>query len=120
VAPEGNVWSADVVRTGLGRLFSGGTSATATIYPLMPSLPAGQTNIGDVGGISMGPDGAIWFSLQCGGSCADLGRVTTDGNVTLIPLAGEFNAGTGMTSGPDGNLWYSGSPNPWVVRVTPQ
>src|SRR4029077_9189505 len=48
------------------------------------------------------------------------GRVTTDGNVTLIPLAGEFNAGTGMTSGPDGNLWYSGSPNPWVVRVTPQ
>ena len=66
-------------------------------------------------GITVGPDGALWFTTldQSGGNL--LGRITTAGVITTTPAAnplamnnvaaGELPAGGDITTGPDGELW---------------
>jgi streptogramin lyase len=54
--------------------------------------------------ITTGPDGALWFTESHGDQ---IGRITTNGEVTEypIPTAGAFAAD--ITVGPDGALWFT-------------
>ena len=76
----------------------------------------------DPAGITAGPDGNLWFTtMPCTGglaNCADpavfysdnsahLGRITPSGAVSLYPLPTPTGGGWGITTGSDGNLWFT-------------
>jgi len=56
-------------------------------------------------GITAGPDGALWFTLDTDNPLdAAIARITTWGKVTL-EING--NGSAGITAGPDGALWFT-------------
>lgn len=74
----------------------------------------------DLGGITPGPDGNLWFTD--GGTTHAIGRITPEGKIT------EFTSGLNgpgrpadITLGPDKNLWFTetGSPANAIGRITP-
>ena len=77
-----------------------------------------------LGGITLGPDGALWFTKLNG----QIGRITTGGVITEFPASG-FSIGPtapqGIVAGPDGALWVAGARSPLnpgnpgsITRVT--
>jgi streptogramin lyase len=50
--------------------------------------------------ITVGPDGALWFTENGG-----IGRISTSGEITEYPLPAN-HGGIGITSGPDGRVWF--------------
>ncbi len=59
------------------------------------------------GGITVGPDGAIWF-VETGAN--QIGRITSDGKITeyAVPTAHAINPYQGfLTVGPDGAIWFN-------------
>jgi len=53
-------------------------------------------------GITLGPDGAMWFTNAYGDS---IGRITTAGVITNF-TAPSISSPTAITAGPDGALWF--------------
>lgn len=135
VGPDENVWFTDIAHKLVGKMRISGGSATVTTYPLTGALPAGQAAVDVMGGITVGPDGALWFTFRgCANSACsgtrqqNLGRITTDGSLSAVALQGVPNPGlagsppSSIVSGPDGNFWmaYGGAPAPLnILRVTP-
>ena len=79
------------------------------------------------GAITSGPDGNLWFTANRtsgdDGSCdATLGRITTAGQVTAftagLSLSCRFVEPPRITSGPDGNVWFTEKPSR-MGRITP-
>jgi len=66
-------------------------------------------------GITIGPDGAIWFTE---GHVNKIGRISPTGRITeyVIPMAASSPAG--ITSGPDGALWFTEYGANKIGRVT--
>jgi hypothetical protein len=59
-------------------------------------------------GITVGPDGNIWFAESNRG----VARITTAGEVTEYPLTlGPYDGPDFIASGPDGNVWFSDGRN---------
>jgi streptogramin lyase len=92
---------------------------------LSPVVLAGNQYGPDLAGISAGPDGNVWFTERLG---VRLGRITPDGVITELaggfPLAvvdGEQTTAspTGITTGPDGNVWVGDEIGPRIGRSTP-
>lgn len=69
-------------------------------------------------GITMGPDGNVWFTEQ---GASQIGRMSPAGAFTEFPLDSPGYP-TDIVAGPDGNLWFtvptSGSRD-WIGRITP-
>ena len=66
-----------------------------TLYPV---------NNYNTDGITVGPDGALWFTQLDGNM---IGRITTAGAITTYPLPGSQNGcPAGITTGPDEALWF--------------
>lgn len=124
--PDGNLWFTEIGK--IGRITPTGT---ATEFPL-PSAGESPT------AIAAGPDGNLWFieSGTGGGSLTDttytggrVGRITPQGVVTEFPLPSTDSQPTGITTGPDGNIWFSNAsecqlqPTPtcsdYIGRMTP-
>ena len=57
------------------------------------------------GGITLGPDGALWFTE--GGTANKIGRITTDGSFFEYPIPASNSGAIGITAGPDGALWFT-------------
>ena len=93
-------------------LFASGLSAAQiTEYPLPQpgSRPVG---------ITLGPDGNIWFTEQ---GANQIGRLTPAGVLTEFPVPTAGSGPSFITAGPDGNLWFtehSVSGNK-IGRITP-
>src|SRR5688500_4657457 len=80
------------------------------------------------GGITAGPDGALWFVEE---GTSTIGRITTAGAVTNhfpVPTAGTtlpptdpnyVNALDQITAGPDGNLWFTQPRDDQIGVITP-
>jgi virginiamycin B lyase len=68
-----------------------------------------------LGGITAGPDGALWFT-----DSRFIGRITTGGLITnAIRLPSPNSAAEDIVSGPDGALWFIASDNPSRIgRIT--
>ena len=69
---------------------------------------SGLTSGSDPEGITLGPDGNLWFTEHSGSGSGAIGRITPSGVVT------EFSAGlsigafpNSIVAGPDGNLWFT-------------
>lgn len=69
----------------------------------------------EAGRITMGPDGALWFTETNAGK---IGRITTSGVITeyAIPTANSFPFG--ITTGPDGALWFTEVQSQKIGRMT--
>ena len=82
---------------------------TEFVVPTPNSQPAG---------ITVGPDGALWFTEENGHK---IGRITTDGAITEYQIPTVPSAPGEITAGPDGNLWFTefGANPPKVGRLTP-
>ena len=73
---------------------------------------------GDVGDITAGPDGALWFvndPIQKG--TGSIGRITTAGVVTTFPSA-SLSLPFGIAPGPDGALWFADFRSDAIGRIT--
>lgn len=75
--------------------------------------------------VTIGPDGAIWWTTRPGGHIA---RMPPSGGGAVFSRIDEFDmveAGTGITAGPDGNVWFAVTPrvttreSGGVGRITP-
>lgn len=108
--PNGNLWfSAGPFDDGhFGRITPGGA---VKIIP----CPECETPAGD---ITAGPDGNLWFLHY-----SYVGRLTTQGEITLFRVSAPFDDLHSIVAGPDGNVWFTAH-NPFyavgaIGRVTP-
>src|SRR5580700_3083304 len=75
--------------------------------------------------ITLGPDGNLWFTEQTFQNLGGIGRIShiTRSGVTLtefpVPTSTIGYGPLGITSGPDGNLWFTSGTQPNVGRITP-
>ena len=116
--PDGNVWfgaELHVAGTNIENQVAFGYVTPAGVFTEFPPipLPAGQTAL--PGSIVNGPGGELWFGYSVGGSKFQdqnfIGRVTTAGAITLFPISspGSPLSLYSLTSGSDGNLWFTES-----------
>jgi streptogramin lyase len=137
VGSDGNLWFTEVNGFQIGRITTTGV-VTEFRLPTTGFKPIS---------ITAGPDGALWFTeMNANNPTTDLpssqppvfepttshpilggkiGRISTTGAVTefTIPTGADPN-GTpnGITTGPDGNLWFTernSSDHPVIGRLTP-
>lgn len=81
-------------------------AGVSTEYPLAAGdLPRG---------ITVGPDGALWFANSGSGS---IGRVTTDGTFSTFTGVG-LDRPESVTTGPDGALWFTDRGSRSIGRIT--
>jgi virginiamycin B lyase len=87
--------------SGLG--LAQGAAASLTEYTV-------PTEIGSPGGITAGPDGALWFT-ESSWEANQIGRITTGGAFTefggLSAPRQYYSGPTRITSGPDRRLWFT-------------
>ena len=119
---DGNLWyvaRTSVVRlstTGVATRFQVGARTAGGLAWERAEPPLGQAgNADDVGGasgITLGPDGAVWFSAH-----GSVGRVTPAGAVTLFDSI--LPADGGITAGPSGEqaIYYTSYYASDVVRM---
>ena len=67
------------------------------------------------GGITAGPDGALWFTVSNTGK---IGRVTTEGAITEFPIPTANGEPGGIIAGPDGALWFTEYNGNKIGRIT--
>jgi virginiamycin B lyase len=82
----------------LGRMTSGGALTTYAI-----------PNGGEVSDLTVGPDGAVWFSVTTVPTqIQSIGRMSTSGVMTLYPIEATPSNPypSGITKGPDGAIWF--------------
>jgi streptogramin lyase len=104
--PDGNVWFTDAQQKAVGRITPSGV---VTLFPL-PSAGDGTIS----GAIAKGSDGNIWTTYSNA-----LGRVTPSGTVTVVPLLGDNNHLSDITTGPDGNLWFTDTYQDQIGMLVP-
>ncbi len=74
-------------------------------------------------GITLGPDGAIWFteegsSIGVGAAPSKIGRITTGGTITEFATPTAFSSPFTITNGPDGALWFTEASSNKLGRIT--
>lgn len=113
--PDGAIWFIEAVPGAsdgpdtpkIGRITPSGT---------VSEFPLDGTGLTAPGRIKRGPDGAMWFTDQAG---PVLGRISMSGVVTPYPLPAlpENDLQTGLSAGPDGNVWVTTERS--IMRVAP-
>lgn len=73
----------------------------------VPSIPGGPN------GLTIGPDGALWFTERASGK---IGRITVTGTITEFPTM--FADPTNIVTGPDGNLWFTSNGSNHLGHIT--
>src|SRR5207244_2399182 len=76
------------------------------------ALPPNSVTGSQAGGITVGPDGNLWFTGVVNGSSNPaefIGRITTKGVVTEFPVPIKSGFLATITAGADGNLYFSES-----------
>ena len=109
--PDGALWftnTATVICCGDTLVATGGSIGRITTSGAVTTYPTGE---GDPGAITVGPDGALWFT----NGADSIGRITTSGAVTIYSGSG-ISYPTAITAGPDGALWFTGDNS--VGRIT--
>lgn len=105
VGSDGNLWFTWAVQDptlppagaslSVGRITPSGT---------ITEFPVSSANGWPPGGITPGPDGALWFTEN---GLSAIGRISTAGALTAYPVPTPDSWPTDITNGPDGNLWFS-------------
>jgi streptogramin lyase len=104
--PDGNLWFTEYVHSGPYGMGHPGTARIGRMTPsgVLTEFPLPGT--GSAGGLTKGPDGALWFVAD-----SSIDRISTAGVVTAFPVHPATGPGPSLagsiTAGPDGNLWFS-------------
>ena len=67
-------------------------------------------------GITLGPDGNLWFTEY---NSNQIGRLTPSGIITEFTIPTANSGPAGITAGPDGNLWFTESLSGQIGQITP-
>jgi streptogramin lyase len=109
------IWLLGALSAVLGSLLlvaSAQSSEEPTIFNMAPAMHAR--------GVTIGPDGNLWFAGTSSSSSRDpgaVGRVDPDGKVVEFGLQ-ENSGAAAIVSGPDGNLWFTEPDAGRIGRVT--
>lgn len=76
---------------------------------------ATPTPMSSPSGITVGPDGALWFTELSGNK---IGRITTAGSLTEFPVPTLDSQPSSITAGPDGALWFTETRGNNIGRIT--
>jgi streptogramin lyase len=112
---DGNLWFTNAGQYKVGRM----TPSGAITQFDLPAMVGGPSRI------TKGPDGNIWITTNALGQGKQdwIVRLGRDGSVTQFQAGtGSGNSGTspwGITSGPDGNLWFTEASANRIGRMTP-
>ena len=117
VGPDGALWVTSEGQSSSAPptpnvIFRMTTSGVITDTYTVPDVP-----IGGLGGITSGPDGALWFVGQSGYDSGLIGRMTTTGAFTFYTDSSGFTPDE-ITTGPDGALWFTDTDGNLVGRIT--
>jgi cysteine-rich repeat protein len=104
--PDGNVWLTEIGSRKIAKVTPAGA---VTEYPVA----------GFPYHIIAGPDGNLWFTLNATVETGKIGKMTTNGTVTLYDAPAAFDASDDIAKGPDGNLWFSISALNAIGKITP-
>ena len=114
--PDGALWFTNHANSTIGRITTSGVVTNYTGTGV--NLPAEITS---------GPDGALWFTnFNNGGNTVgrplpqngdSIGRISTSGVVSNYIGTG-IDKPAGITSGPDGALWFTNYKNDSIGRIT--
>jgi streptogramin lyase len=111
--PDGTLWFT-VGRAGthwaIGRI--GGIYEHADPQNAVFTLFDVSTRVPNLDGLTVGPDGSIWFPAG-----SNVGRLSPQGDVQLLPLPDTLPETGDITLGPDRNLWITGDGK--VYRIDP-
>jgi streptogramin lyase len=104
VGPDGNLWMAVAAQTpgGVDQILRVNTAGQITGQFNVPTPNAFAY------GMIVGSDGALWFTEY---NANQIGRITTNGNITETPITTGNHISNAITSGPDGNIWFSEGPS---------
>ena len=94
VTANGTAWFVESDTDKIGEVTAGGSF---TEYP----IPSQQYDSGILQGITVGPDGNLWFTTY-----SYIGRMTPSGAFTFFPIT-RYNYAYDITPGPDGNVWFT-------------
>jgi virginiamycin B lyase len=101
--PDGALWFTEFAVNKIGRLdpslANPGTTDGITEYP-----PGALATGSNPDGMTVGPDGAIWFT-EFGGN--KIGRITTSGVITEYGPLVSGSHPSDIALGPDGRLWFT-------------
>lgn len=114
---SGAVWIAGSL---IGAIYRIDAAGVITTFPL-PVNPNGFLGLRALQGITVGPDGAIWFTEApdpVASSLPVIGRLAADGSVQFFPFGSHQSFPQGIASGPDGNLWFVDRTGNQVGRLT--
>jgi streptogramin lyase len=111
LGPDGHFWIVESGLTTIARLDTQGG-----LDRFDARLPSDDHAVAfDPRGISVGPDGALWF-----GEIDRIMRMTQDGMLTAFPLPhGGGAAPRATTAGPDGNVWFVEPVANAIGRISP-
>jgi virginiamycin B lyase len=106
VGPDGALWFTEADTFTIGRAT---TSGAITEFPGLALPPLT---------ITTGSDGDLWFALDNSQGANGLGRMTTAGELIEYTLPLAFPGPTGITSGPDGAIWFTAGGLNEIGRIT--
>ena len=112
VGPDKNLWFTEANNSRIARIT---TDGVITEFP----LPNAQGSTA----ITIGADKNLWFTLD-----QAIGRMTLNGTVTIFPVPSNRilngipiqTMPNDITSGPDGNLWFTEFQGEHIGRITPR
>lgn len=82
------------------------TLGPITEFPIPNSGPSFQYST-DPSGMTLGPDGNMWFVESYATKFDYIGKITSSGQVTLYPMELQSDQPIAITTGKDGNLWFT-------------
>src|ERR1700755_867225 len=88
--------------------------ATAAAAPVVTTYTAGLNANDRLWGVTLGPDGAVWFADN---QPKGVGSVATSGTISLASTT-VSSGPLEIVTGPDGNLWVTENENK-VAMITP-
>jgi len=117
VGLDGNLWYHVGLYTSPNEDLLGRITPDGTVTNFILGAPFEFDGAFSAGGITLGPDGALWLRIGDGlhGSPPTVRRVTANGELSDVIAATPRLAD--ITTGPDGNIW--GINFNTIVRITP-
>ena len=120
--PDGRLWFFEEGGAS-GIVAAMDTSGNVTEYPVPPvQLPDGSTAPVSPNALTLGPDGALWFTANVESCCVQtgpaIGRVDVGGGFSEFLLPSSRSSAGAIITGPDGALWFTDPGTSNIDRIT--